>query len=204
MAQRIDHYATRQGTHHGEIKFGHIHDDNNQSGVMLRTGPDGGRHYMTMDTTGSVESGRKGCTTFKCPGTFNVLAAQDVAKDLIGIYYEAESGDIRIRASKGRIVLEAENIDLIASGTGTEKGVIQLDADEKVIVTAPIINIDSKVSTKIFSEKTVECVGKAILNMYGGLIDAADGATSKFGSKYAPFPGRKFDNEKRFKPLGLP
>jgi len=39
--------------------------------------------------------------------------------------------------------------------------------------------------------------------MYGGLIDAADGATCKYGSKFAPSPGKEFDNEKRFKPLGL-
>jgi len=197
MSQRIDHYATRQGTHHGEIKFGHIHDDNNQSACMIRSGPDGGRHYINMEFTGDKASGRRGSTTIKCPGTFNVLAGQDVSREMMGIFCEAEGGDIRIRAPKGRIVLEAENIDLIANGTGDKKGVISIDADEKVVVTAPHINIDSKVSTKIFSEKTVECAGKAVLNIFGGLIDMADGCTTNFGSKFGPTPGKEFTNEVR-------
>ncbi len=50
MSQRKNYHAVRYGTEHGEIKFGHLHDDTNLSGVMLRTGEDGGRHYMTLDT----------------------------------------------------------------------------------------------------------------------------------------------------------
>ena len=194
MTQKVDRYQTRQGTHHGELKFGHIHDDNAQSGVMLRTGPDGGRHYMSMDIDSTTEGGRKGGTINKCPGTYQILAGQDVSKEIPGIFFEAESGDFVINAPKGRVRIAAENIDLRATGTGNEKGVIILDADEKIIVKAPQIDIDSKVSTKIFSEKTVELVGKAILNAYGGLIDMADGATKKVGSK-----GKYFFNEDRFR-----
>jgi hypothetical protein len=43
--------------------------------------------------------------------------------------------------------------------------------------------MSSEVSTKIFSEKSVECIGKAVLNIYGGMIDCADGATEINGSK---------------------
>jgi hypothetical protein len=88
-----------------------------------------------------------------------------------------------IGAPNGRIVIWAQNIELIASGSDGQNGVIQLDGNEKVIIKAPQIDINSKVSTKIFSEKTVDVIGKAILNIYGGLVDCADGATKLKGSK---------------------
>ena len=185
MRRREDRTPIRYGTHHGEIKFGHIHNDDVQSGVMLRAGVDAGRHYMSMDSTGSAT--RKGGTINKCPGTYQVLSGEDVPKDIPGLYFEAESGDVVIRAPKGRIRIEAINIDMRASGTGGSNGVITIDANEKILVKAPTIDIDSKVSTKIFSEKTVELIGSGILNIYGGLIDCADGATSIKGSKGGPY-----------------
>lgn len=183
MSERTNYHFNRTGNDHGEIRFGHIHQDNNISGVMLRTGEDGGRHYMTMDSTGSIDQGRKGGTINVCPGSFSVMAGKDVAKEIPAIYYYAENGDIVIGAPNGRIRIFAQNIELIAQGGDGKNGVIQIDGNEKVIIKAPQIDVNSKVSTKIFSEKTVDVIGKAILNIYGGLIDCADGATKRKGSK---------------------
>jgi hypothetical protein len=183
MGQRINYHFNRIGNDHGEIRFGHVHEDNNLAGVLIRTGEDGGRHYIQMDSTGDVNQGRKGCTMNVCPGSFAIKAGRDVVKETPAIYQYAENGDIIIGAPNGRIRIFAENIELIASGPDGKNGVITIDANEKVIVKAPTINIDSKVSTKIFSEKTTEVIGKAILNIYGGLIDCADGATKLKGSK---------------------
>lgn len=183
MGRRTNYHFNRLGNDHGEIRFGHIHQDNNISGVMLRTGEDGGRHYITMDSSGSVEQGRKGSTINVCPGSFAVKAGKDVAKETPAIYQLAENGDIIIGAPNGRIKIYAQNIELIAQGSDGQNGVIQLDGNEKVIIKAPQIDVNSKVSTKIFSEKTVDVIGKAILNIYGGLIDCADGATKLKGSK---------------------
>ena len=72
---------------------------------------------------------------------------------------------------------------MIASGPDGENGVITIDSNEKVIIKSQIIDVNSTASTKIFSENTVNMIGKGILNMYGGLIDAADGATKLKGSK---------------------
>ena len=196
MGQRINYHFNRVGNDHGEIRFGHIHDDNNISGFMVRTGEDGGRHYMTMDSSGDIDQGRKGSTINVCPGSFSVKAGKDVAKDIPAIFQLAENGDIHIGAPNGRIKIWAENIELIASGPDGSNGVITIDANEKVIVRAPQIDINSKVSTKIFSEKTVDVIGKAILNIYGGLIDAADGATKVNGSKPCSGP---YINEERNK-----
>jgi hypothetical protein len=183
MGQRVNYHSNRIGNDHGEIRFGHIHDDNNIAGVLVRTGEDGGRHYIQMDSSGDVNQGRKGSTMNVCPGSFAVKAGKDVVKGVPAIYQLAENGDVIIGAPNGRIKIYAQNIELIASGADGKNGNIIIDANEKVIVKAPQIDINSKVSTKIFSEKTVDVIGKAILNIYGGLIDCADGATKLKGSK---------------------
>jgi hypothetical protein len=136
-----------------------------------------------MDSSGDINQGRKGSTINVCPGSFSVKAGKDVVKDVPAIYQLAENGDVIIGAPNGRIKIYAQNIELIASGADGKNGNIIIDANEKVIVKAPQIDINSKVSTKIFSEKTVDVIGKAILNIYGGLIDCADGATKMKGSK---------------------
>ena len=45
------------------------------------------------------------------------------------------------------------------------------------------IDINGTVSTKLFSEKTVEIIGKGIMNVYGGLVDFADRTTKGKPSK---------------------
>jgi hypothetical protein len=178
-----NYHAYRLGTDHGEIKFGHIHDDDVLSGVLIRTGRDAGRHYFQMDSTGD----RKGGTIFNCPGTFQVVCGEDVSKDIPGFKVNSK-GDIIIGAPGKRIKIFAENIELLATGPDGKNGVITLDANEKVIIKAPMIDVKSTISTTIFSEKTVETIGNAILNIYGGLIEFSDGATSLKGSKVCPLP----------------
>ena len=177
-----NYHAYRLGTDHGEIKFGHIHDDDVLSGVLIRSGADAGRHYFQMDSSGSIPQGRKGGTIFCCPGSFQIDCGEDVNKGIPAFKVNSK-GDVLINAPGQRVKIIAENIELIASGPDGKNGSIIIDANEKVIIKAPIIDVRSKVSTKIFSEKTVTVCGKAILDIYGGLVDCADGATKIKGSK---------------------
>ena len=180
MAQLKNYHTIRYGTAEGEIKFGHITQDNVQSAVMLRNGSSN-THYITLDSSG--EPHRKYGTICRSPGSFQVRAGDNVPKDQPGVYVEAVSGDLILRAPSGIVRIEGVNIDLIASGPDGENGVITIDSNEKVIIKSQIIDVNSTASTKIFSENTVNMIGKGILNMYGGLIDAADGATKLKGSK---------------------
>jgi hypothetical protein len=116
-------------------------------------------------------------------GSYQVIAGDNVPDEVPAVYIDAVNGDLVLNAKNGRVRILAENIDLIANGPDGTNGVITIDANEKVIVKAPTVDVRSKVSTKIFSEKTTEIIGKAILNIYGGLVDCADGATKIKGSK---------------------
>ena len=180
MAELKNYHTIRYGTAQGEIKFGHLTQDNVLSGVLLRNGAVS-NHYITLDSTG--EKHRKYGTICRSPGSFQVRAGDNVPDDHPGVYVEAVSGDLVLRAPSGRVRIEGINIDLIASGADGENGNIVIDANDKVIIKAQTIDVNSTVSTKIFSEKTVETIGRGILNIYGGLVDIADGATQIKGSK---------------------
>jgi len=180
MAELKNYHTIRYGTAQGELKFGHITADNVLSAVMLRNGSVK-NHYFTLDSSG--EDHRKYGTISRSPGSFQVRAGDNVGEDIPGVYLEAVSGDLVLRAPSGRVRIEGINIDLVASGSDGRNGVIHLSSNEKVIIDSQTVDISSKVSTKIFSEKTVDMIGKAILNLYGGLFDCADGATKVIGSK---------------------
>ena len=184
MAKPKNNYTCDYGTNDGDIKFGHIHEDGEISSVMLRG--KSSEHYITLEQTGKPH--RKSGTICRSRGTFQIVAGDDVIPKSPGIYLEAASGDICIIAPSGRIRMIAENIDLLASGADGENGVITLDSNEKVIIKAPTIDVSSIVSTKIFSEKTVECIGNGVLNVYGGLIEFVEGTTTIKGSKNGPIP----------------
>lgn len=180
-----NYHTVRYGTAEGEIKFGHLTQDNQMSAVLLRNGH-ALNHYITLDQTGAPH--RKHGTICRSPGSFQVRAGDNTPKDEPGVYIEAVSGDLVLRSPSGRVRIEGQNIDLVANGFDGENGVINIDANDKVIIKAQTIDVTSTVSTKIFSDNTVNIIGKGILNIYGGLIDCADGACSVKGSKGGPYP----------------
>ena len=181
MAKSKNYHTIRYGTAEGEVKFGHIHTDNVRSGAMLRSGFTS-KHYMTLDGPGG-EDFRTHSTNFYGPGSFQVKHGLGVPDEQPGIYLDAVNGDVVIRAAKGRIRLEAIDIDIKATGADGERGNVIIDANDKVIVNGQFIDCKAKVAAKFFSNKTVEVCGENVLNMYGGFMDLADGATSVKGSK---------------------
>ena len=192
MSKKENFHPYYIGTEHGRLSFGHVRDSNEISACMLQSGPDGGRHYIVMEETGSAEEGTKGSTKSFCPGTFTVKSGKDIVnypdgkdepRNIPAIWYEAENGDIIIKAPRGRIKLEAESIELTAKGFDGRTGNILMDADDKIALNAQIIDVKSRVSTKIFSESTVDMIGKGIMNVYGGLVDFADRTTKGKPSK---------------------
>ena len=224
MAKKENFHPYYIGTEHGRLSFGEVRVSNEISACMLQSGPDGGRHYITMEETGDAKIGTKGSTKVYCPGTFTVRSGKDIEnypkkdprvdaisdvgraiagevgervfgaveelidkdekpRNIPAMWYEAENGDIIIKAPRGRIKLEAESIELTAKGFDGRTGNILLDADDKIALNAQIVDVKSRVSTKIFSESTVDMIGKGIMNVYGGLVDFADRTTKGKPSK---------------------
>ena len=192
MSKPINKHPLRYGNEHGEIKFGHIIKEK-QFAYYVRTGEDGGRHYIRMRSNGDVRQGQRGSTNFHSPGSHTINCGQDIigAKSADGgkivnppaYNLLAQNGDVSIAAPNGTIRLSAQNIELIATGSDGRNGVIKINANEKIRIEAPDVEVTSSVSTKIVSANQVNVVGEGIMNVYGGLMDFADGATSLLGSK---------------------
>ena len=192
MAKKESFHPYFVGTEHGGLSFGTIRKNNEISACMLQSGPDGGRHYITMDSTGNKEKGMRGSTKSFSPGTLTVKTGKDIvnyekdSKDpnnIPAIWWEAENGDIIIKASHGKIRLEAEDVIINANGFDGKSGNIVLDSNDKITLKSQVIDINASVSTKIFSDKTVEVIGKGLMNIYGGLVDFADRTTKGKPSK---------------------
>ena len=99
---------------------------------------------------------------------------------------DAVSGDIILRAPQGKIRIEAQDIELVANGYNGRTGYIALDSNEKIILKSKSVDIRATETAKFFSENKLDVVGNAIMNIYGGLVDMADAATSTKGSKTGP------------------
>ena len=193
MSQKENKHPYQAGTEHGYISFGEVNTYSNEiDACKIQSGPDGGRHYIRMQESGSKENGSKGSTTMVCPGTLTALTGKDIVnypkgsdtpRDIPAIFYEAENGDIVLTAPRGKIKIAAEAIEIIAKGSDGRTGVVNINADDKILLDAQTVDIQSKVSTKIFSENTVHVIGKSLLNIYGGLADFADGSTKHRRSK---------------------
>ena len=181
MGKTKNFHMIRYGVAEGEIKFGHIHTDNVVSACMLRSGFTY-KHYITMDGPGG-EDFRKHSTTCRSPGAFQVKAGEGVPKNQPGIFLDAENGDIVIRAANGRVRIEGIDVDIRANGSDGKRGNIIIDANDAAIMKGQVVDVNAKASAKFFSEKSVEISGTTVVNIYGGFIDMADGATSVKGSK---------------------
>lgn len=180
MAKKENYHTIRYGNKDAELKFGHLTENNQRLAFIVRSATHA-KHFIAMSATG--DDHLKHGTICRSPGSFQVKAGQNVADGKPAVYIEAESGDLVIKAA-GRVRIEGENIDLRATGGDGKNGIINIDANEKVIINGKEgVFINSEASIRIFSENTVETIGKGILNIYGGLIDVADGATKIIGSK---------------------
>lgn len=193
MSKPTNKHPLRYGNQHGEIRFGHIIKEK-QFSFLARSGDNaGGRHYIRMRSNGDVKQGQKGSTDMRAPGFININCGEDIrgAKSSDGgkvvnppaYNLLAQNGDITIAAPNGTIRLSAQNIELIAEGNDGRNGIISLNSNEKIRIESPDVEVTSSVSTKIVSANTVNVVGEGIMNVYGGLMDFADGATTLLGSK---------------------
>jgi len=206
MAKKESFHPYFVGTEHGRLSFGTIRKNNEISACMLQSGPDGGRHYITMDSTGNKEEGVRGSTKLFSPGTLTVKTGKDIQNytppslkpnNIPAIWCEAENGDIIIKAAHGKIRLEAEDVIINANGFDGKSGTVTIDSNDKINLKSQTIDINASVSTKVFSEKTVEVIGKGLLNIYGGLADFADRTTKNRRSKLSADDSVVSQNEVR-------
>ncbi len=183
-------YQCVASTADGQILLGEVNEDNVTSGITLRVGKTTSPvpHYIQMDKDGdALTKGRKG-TICRSPGAFQVKAGDMCGDGIPGVYIDSGNGDLILR-SDGRVRILAENIDLIASGADEANGIVQINANSKVLIGSDDVHIDSGNLTKIFSDKTTEVIGNSILNLFGSSIEQLDATAGFKGSTgFLPAP----------------
>lgn len=163
MTKSKNYETKRTGTKDGMISFGHIHADQVKSSVMIQ-GQEA-LEYIAIDQT----EPRKRWMTQRCRGRYQVGCGDDIPKDQVGFWVNAESSDILIQ-TKGRIRMEAENIDLIARGPDSSKGVINLISNESVNIETKKFTTNANESISLFTDGEMLQTAINIMKIYGGSI----------------------------------
>ena len=105
-----------------------------------------GRHFMSFDEDGE----RTGYTLLNSPGSTFIESGEDLTQEQIGVMIVSKNGDIHLKATKGKIKLEALDIELIANGNSPQ-GVIWANANETLKLDSKNVTIDGKQSLKIMT-----------------------------------------------------
>ena len=163
MAKSKNYETKRTGTKDGQLSFGHIHGDQVKSSAMLQ-GQES-LEYIVIDQT----EPRRRWITSRCRGRYQVKCGDDIAKDQIGMWFNADRSDILIQ-TKGRIRMEAENIDLIARGPDASKGVINIISNESVNIETKKFTANANESISIFTDGEMQQTAINIMKIFGGSI----------------------------------
>ena len=163
---------------HGSISFGHIDKKADViSDVMLR-GSDG-EHFFSLDKNGV----REGWTTSMSPGNFQVECGSNRTKDDDTVMINAKNGNIDIIATNGKIRMQATDIELVALGSGKDKGNIRLEASENISTESKKFLVNAKSVYKILTPGTGEVIANGVLKMYGSIIRGVSDACAQKDSK---------------------
>ncbi len=185
------HYLCLKDTADAIVRMGVVNVDGVISAFKVTCATDlgGVPHYFQMDKSGGSKTNpRTGGTIFRGPGPFKIKHGDAVEKDIPGVYIESVNGDLVLK-SQGRIRIEAQDIDLIAHGGGGEHGVININANEKILANSKgSLNISTNVDFHFHTNKTARIIGMGGLKLYGGnngpdLISSDEVAWAAPGSK---------------------
>lgn len=163
MAKSVNYESRLISTKDAEIKFGHIHNDEVKSSLMI--GGNEALEYISFDQT----EPRKRWLTSRCRGRYQVKAGDDIPKGEPGIYFDAVSSDIVIRTD-GRIRIQAQNIDMIANGPDNENGVINIQANESINLKSKVITANATENLSMVSDGEMLHSAINIMKLYGGSL----------------------------------
>jgi len=133
-----------------------------------------GRHFMAFDEDGP----RTGYTLLNSPGSTFIHSGEDLTQEQIGVMILSKNGDINIKATKGKIKLEALDIELIANGNSPQ-GVIWANANETLKLDSKNVTIDGKQSLKVMTSGLLTMRGGLGTQMLSPLIEGVSRALTK-------------------------
>jgi hypothetical protein len=154
------------GTKDGYLRFGHIHKDNSKSSIMLQG--QGGLEFITIEQVGE----RPGWIWSRCRGRYQIMCGDNVREDEVAFYLNTSGGSGTSKGNveivtKGTFKINAENIELIASGNDNKNGIITLKSNEKIELDSKQINIKSEEAMGLYASD-INTSAKNIMKMTAG------------------------------------
>ena len=134
-----------------------------------------GRHFMSFDEDGP----RTGFTLLNSPGSTFIHSGEDLEKKQEAVMILAKNGDIHLKATNGKIKLEALDIELTANGNGKKGGNIRANAYESLFLESKNVTIDGKQSLKMMTSGLITMRGGLGTQMFSPLIEGISRALSK-------------------------
>jgi len=174
--------AIEYGNRHGRLKFGHIHKEGDVTSAILLEASDA-EHSFCMDADGV----RDGWTSSIQPGHFQLECGSSSTQAEDSLVLNSKNGNIIINAGNGNLRFEADNIEFVSRGTGTNSGNFIVKATEKVMFHSKEFSVNATNSFKIMSPNKGEIIANTVLKMYSSIIrgvtDASRNKDSKVGTK---------------------
>ena len=190
LTSKRNYTATRFGNDHGSISFGHLHKPGDVTSDVLLQASDG-RHHITLEKDGDK---RKGSTVIAAPGNFALRCGDDKTEAEDTCWINAVNGNIHLVATKGKIILQAEDVIIKAVGEGGSKGNIRMAATELVEITGKKIVVDAKSLYRLATPGTAEIVANSCMNIYSSVIR---GVTDAVANKDSKVGGRNFQKKQQ-------
>ena len=167
----------------GSVWIGPIHKQGDvTSAVVLRNEQDR-THQLCLDIDGE----RPGSTTSTSPGKLQLTCGDNMKEAEDSCLIEARNGNIIIKASNGKIRMEATDIEMVTTGEGETKGNVIITSSENIILNCKKLQTNSSVYTKLCSAGDFETAANGVMSIYGSLFnaitDAVFGKPSKFGGQ---------------------
>ena len=157
----------------GAITFGKISPKGDVTSSVHIQALDG-RHFMCFDEDGP----RTGYTLLSSPGSTFIHSGEDLKKEQEAIKILANNCDIHLKATNGKIKIEALDIELIANGNAPH-GVLWANGYETLKLDSKNVTIDGKQSCKVMTSGLMAISGRLGMQMLSPLIEGVSRALTK-------------------------
>lgn len=151
MSETNNYSFNKVGTTEGEVRFGDVMKNDTKMAVMIRRiFPSQFTHsqYIGMPMNGKLD----GSIINSAPATYQVFCGENPVDGIAGVFH-AENGDLILNAPNGRIRILARDIDLYASGNGTDTGWINLNSNATIDINGATVQTQASDAISLGSER---------------------------------------------------
>ena len=171
------HTFAQKGTNEGKVQYGTVLPSGSKMAIMIRNmfnDPEFKKdHYIGLQMEGKL----KGSTIERSPAVHQIICGEKPQGDLAGMWY-AENGNIYIGAPEGKVIIFAEDIEILASGDGATTGNVIIESNAATEIKSTDITIESSDILKLEGEKRVviDTTGRVFIEGMIKCIEGVDAA----------------------------